>query len=163
MGIEVQRTKAKKEVETNSTQSGEGKKSRKRISRAKGKKSPAKASAKKIIAKKPEVVRAVEKYVRLSAQKARLVVDMVRGKKALEAVELLKFVPKKGSLLIKKAIDSAIANAVNNFEMDKDKLFIARAVADDAPILKRGQAGSKGRYEKILKRSCHITIELREK
>lgn len=105
-------------------------------------------------------VTAKSKYVRSSAQKTRLVVDMIRGENAIYASEMLKFVNKKAALPVKKTIDSAIANAVNNENMDRKELTIVEAMVDDAPIFKRGRAVSKGRYHKILKRNCHITIVL---
>jgi len=112
---------------------------------------------------KDKIVYAREKYIQMSARKARLIIDLVRGEDALEAVSKLVFVRKRGALIIKKVIESAIANAVNNFEMDKDKLIIAEAFVNDAPIFKRWRAGSRGRYKKILKRNCHIVIGLKAK
>lgn len=99
----------------------------------------------------------------MSPQKVRLVVDMVRGKNALESVHLLKFVEKASALPVKKTIESAISNAVNNFELDKKKLIIVEARVDEAPTFKRWRAVSKGRAHKILKRNCHILIVLKEK
>ena len=101
---------------------------------------------------------AKSKYVRMSAQKVRLVVDMVRGEDAIYASEVLEFVNKAAALPVKKTIDSAIANAVNNEGLDKKELKIVEARVDDAPIFKRGRAVSKGRYHKILKRNSHIII-----
>lgn len=109
------------------------------------------------------VVYAQEKYLRISARKARLVVDMIRGKPAWSVVSKLSFVRKKASLLVKKAVESAIANAVNNFEMDKKKLFIKEAFVNEAPTFKRGRAGSRGRYNPILKRNCHIIVGVCER
>ena len=119
---------------------------------------------KKVVAEKKQVlIFAHEKYIRTSAQKARLVIALVRNQNALSASERLRFVHKKAALFVRKAIESAIANAVNNFELDKKKLYIEKAFVDDAPIFKRGRAGSRGRYKKILKRNCHITIGVAER
>ncbi|MBD3280256.1 50S ribosomal protein L22 [Candidatus Dojkabacteria bacterium] len=103
-------------------------------------------------------VYAKSKYVRMAPQKARLVVDMVRGENAVYASEMLDFVNKAAAVPVKKTIESAIANAENNEEMDKKELKIVEARVDDAPIYKRGRAVSKGRYHKILKRNSHIII-----
>jgi large subunit ribosomal protein L22 len=112
---------------------------------------------------KERIVCAKAKYIPGSARKARLVIDTVRNMNALEAVDRLKFLNKRAALPVRKVIESAIANAYNNFEMEKKDLEIVKAFVDDAPIFKRGRAGSKGRYKKILKRNCHITIYLKEK
>jgi len=99
------------------------------------------------------------KYQRISPRKARLIVDMIRGVKAIDAVEILKFTNKKAALLVKKCLDSAIANAVNN-NLDKNFLVISEARIDEAPMFKRGRAVSRGRYHRILKRNSHIIIKL---
>lgn len=112
---------------------------------------------------KDRVVFAKEKYINMSPRKARLVIDLVRGRNAIKAVNDLFFVRKRAALPIRKAIESAISNAVNNFEMDKKKLVISEAFIDKAPTYKRGRAGSRGRYKKILKRNCHITIGVIDK
>jgi len=124
-----------------------------------------KVNVKKDPSSKQEIktVYARAKYINMSARKARLVIDLIRGKNALEAVHLLEFVNKSAALPIQKALNSAISNADNNFEFDKKSLIIAEAFIDDAPILKRGRAGSRGRYKKLLKRNCHITIGVAEK
>ncbi|MBN1331314.1 50S ribosomal protein L22 [Candidatus Dojkabacteria bacterium] len=103
-------------------------------------------------------VYAKSKYVRMSAQKVRLVADMIRGENAVYASEVLEFVNKAAALPVRKTLESAIANAVNNEGMDKKELKIVEARVDDAPIFKRGRAVSKGRYHKILKRNSHIII-----
>jgi large subunit ribosomal protein L22 len=113
--------------------------------------------------KDTKIVFAKAKYINMSARKVRLVVDLVRGKNALEAVHILDFINKRAALPVKKAINSAISNADNNFEFDKKSLIIAEAFVDDAPIFKRGRAGSRGRYQKLLKRNCHIIIGVAEK
>lgn len=108
------------------------------------------------------IVYARGKYIQMSAQKTRLVVDLVRGEGAYDAIARLDFVNKRAALPVKKAIKSAVANAENNFEMEGKKLVIKEAFVDDAPIYKRWRAGSRGRYKKVLKRNCHITIGVSE-
>ncbi len=94
----------------------------------------------------------------MTARKVRLVVDMIRGMDALYASEALQFVNKAAAVPVKKALDSAIANATNNYEMDKKLLKVVEARVDEAPTFKRGRAVSKGRYHQILKRNSHIVI-----
>ncbi len=103
-------------------------------------------------------VYAKTKYVNMSPQKMRLVIDVIRGMNALEAVEILRYITKAAALPIRKTLASAIANAVNNYELDKYTLKIVEARIDEAPTFKRGRAVSKGRYHKILKRNSHIII-----
>ncbi|MCX7120217.1 MAG: 50S ribosomal protein L22 [Gammaproteobacteria bacterium] len=93
-----------------------------------------------------------------SAQKVRLVCDQIRGKSAEAAVELLKFSPKKAALLVKKVVDSAIANAAENEGVDLDDLFVKTVFVDEGPVMKRFHARARGRGNQILKRSCHITV-----
>jgi large subunit ribosomal protein L22 len=109
-----------------------------------------------------KIVYARAKYLKGSAQKARLVADLVRGMNAQEAIDKLRFVQKSASRLIQKAIESAMANASNNFEMDKKSLVIKEIYVDEAPTFRRGRAGSRGRYQKLLKRNCHIIVGLLE-
>ncbi len=105
---------------------------------------------------------AKSKYVLMSARKVRLVVDMIRNKKAIEAVEMLQFVDKAASLPVRKTLESAITNAIFNFGNDKKALKITTAFVDEAPTFKRGRATSRGRYRRILKRNCHIVIGVME-
>ena len=95
---------------------------------------------------------------RLSAQKARLVADQVRGKAVEEALELLTYSPKKGAVVIKKLLNSAIANAEHNEGADVDELKISTICVDEGITMKRIKPRAKGRADRILKRSCHITI-----
>ena len=95
---------------------------------------------------------------RLSAQKARLVADQVRGKAVEEALELLTYSPKKGAVIIKKLLNSAIANAEHNEGADVDELKISTICVDEGMTMKRIKPRAKGRADRILKRSCHITI-----
>lgn len=109
-----------------------------------------------------KTVYAKSKYIRMSAQKTRLVVDMIRGENALYSAEMLKFVNKAAALPVRKALESAIANAEFNHDMDKKQLVVVEARVDEAPTFKRGRAVSKGRYHQILKRNCHIIIGVAE-
>ena len=103
-------------------------------------------------------VQAKLKGARLSAQKARLVADQVRGKGVEEALELLPYSTKKGAAIIKKVLDSAIANAEHNEGADVDELKISTIFVDEGMTMKRIMPRAKGRADRILKRSCHITI-----
>lgn len=97
---------------------------------------------------------------RLSAQKARLVADQVRGKGVEEALDLLTFSPKKGAALIKKVLESAIANAEHNEGADVDELKVSTIFVDEGLRMKRIRPRAKGRADRILKRTCHITVKV---
>lgn len=103
-------------------------------------------------------VSAVLSNTRLSAQKARLVADLVRGKPVEQALNILAFSPKKGAVLIKKLLESAIANAEHNEGADIDALMVKTIYVDKGPSLKRFMARAKGRGAKIEKQTCHITL-----
>jgi len=107
--------------------------------------------------------RAVGKYLRVSAQKTRLVADMVRGKKVDEALILLRFTPKKSGRLITKVLRSAMANAENTKAVDLEKLYIKTIKIDQGPRLKRFRPRAMGRATRIIKPSSHITVVLDEK
>ncbi len=98
------------------------------------------------------------KFARISPQKARLVADQIRGKSIEEAVNILSFSDKKAAALIKKTLDSAIANAENNEGADIDELYVSAIMVDEGPRLKRLRARAKGRANRILKRTSHITV-----
>ena len=100
---------------------------------------------------------------RLSAQKARLVADQVRGKPVAEALDLLTFSPKRAAKLVKKVLQSAIANAEENNGMDIDELRVSTICVDEGMTLKRIKPRAKGRADRILKRTCHITVKVAEK
>ncbi len=108
-------------------------------------------------------VRAVERHVRMSAQKVRLVLDVVRGKPVTEALAVLQFLPQRAARPVSKAVRSAAANAENNFNMDPDDLVITRTAADEGRTLKRWRPRARGRVNQILKRSSHITVVVAEK
>ncbi len=100
------------------------------------------------------------KGARISAQKARLVADQVRGMPVEEALNLLEFSPKKAAHIVKKVLDSAIANAENNEGADVDELKISSIYVDEGMTMKRLRPRAKGRADRILKRSCHITVKV---
>ncbi len=103
-------------------------------------------------------VSAVLKGVHLSPQKARLVADLVRGKKVDQALNILTFSPKKGADIIKRVVESAIANAEHNEGADIDELKVATIYVDKGAVLKRIRARAKGRAGRITKPTCHITV-----
>lgn len=96
----------------------------------------------------------------LSAQKARLVVDQIRGKAVGEALNILAFSPKKGAAIIKKVLESAIANAEHNEGADIDDLRVSTVFVDEGMSMKRIKPRAKGRADRILKRTCHITVKV---
>lgn len=103
-------------------------------------------------------VNAQHKNARISAQKARLVADMIRGKDVAQALNILTFSTRKGAELIKKVLDSAIANAEHNEGADIDELKVVTIFVDKGPSLKRFQARAKGRGNRIEKQTCHINV-----
>ncbi|HTT02484.1 MAG TPA: 50S ribosomal protein L22 [Steroidobacteraceae bacterium] len=103
-------------------------------------------------------VTAVLRYARISPQKCRLVADTVRGQPVNNALNTLKFMPKKGAKLVYKVLWSAIANAQENQGLDVDDLKVSRIHIDAAPMFKRFAARAKGRGTRIIKRNSHITI-----
>jgi large subunit ribosomal protein L22 len=107
--------------------------------------------------------RAVAKFVRISPRKARLIMDEVRGKKVDEALHALSFAPQKGARILKKLIDSAVANAEQNSGMDVDSLYVKRIYADQGPVLKRWRPRALGRASRIRKPTSHLTVVLDEK
>ena len=106
--------------------------------------------------------RAELRHARISARKAKIVLDTVKGKKASEAVAILKYTNKAAAPMIEKLLKSAMANAVNNHSMDETKLYIAEAYANQGPTMKRIMPRTQGRANRIRKRTSHITIVLKE-
>lgn len=102
------------------------------------------------------------KGARISAQKARLVADQVRGLPVEEALNVLTFSTKKAAHLVKKVLESAIANAENNEGADIDELKVSTIFVDEGITMKRIRPRAKGRADRILKRSCHITVKVAE-
>jgi large subunit ribosomal protein L22 len=103
---------------------------------------------------------AVLKFVRLSPKKARAIADLVRGKKVDEALNILKFSTRKPAKVIRKVLESAIANAENNHGADVDELKVREIYVDAGPTLKRTMPRAKGRADRILKPTSHITIRV---
>src|SRR5687767_4062735 len=102
--------------------------------------------------------KAILKGVRLSEQKGRLVADLIRGKKVDAALNILQFSPKKGATIIKKVLESAIANAEHNDGADIDELKVVQICVEKGPVLKRFAARAKGRGARILKPTCHVYV-----
>lgn len=100
------------------------------------------------------------KFARISAQKARLVADLVRGLPVEKATDLLQFSNKKAATMVKKVLDSAIANAEHNEGADIDELKLKTIFVDEGPMARRFKARARGRSSRIMKRSCHITIKV---
>lgn len=113
----------------------------------------------KAVKDEPEVqVRAVAKYIRTSPRKMRLVADLIRGKSAQDAWNLLEFTPKRAAGPMKKVLESAIANAQNNNDIAPEILKVHRVMVDEGPTLKRFTPRARGRASAIKKRTCHITV-----
>lgn len=108
-------------------------------------------------------IRAYLRFLPISAQKVRLIVDLVRGKDANEALDLLRFVPNRAAQPVLKLLKSAVANAEENFGVSRDDLYVATIVADEAPTRKWRRFGARGRFKPVLRRSSHITVVLRER
>ena len=99
---------------------------------------------------------------RISAQKARLVIDQIRGLPVEKALDQLKFSTKKAASIVKKLLESAIANAEHNHGADIDELNVSEAYVGEATTLKRIRPRAKGRADRIFKRTCHITLKVKE-
>ncbi|MEW6219581.1 MAG: 50S ribosomal protein L22 [Thermodesulfobacteriota bacterium] len=107
--------------------------------------------------------KAIARYMRISAQKARLVADLVRGQGVEKAINTLRFSPKKGARILRRVIDSAVANASQNPAIDVDTLYVKAVFVDGGPMLKRIRPATMGRANRILKRTSHITVVLDER
>jgi large subunit ribosomal protein L22 len=110
----------------------------------------------------PDVL-AKAKYVGMSAQKVRLVVDLVRGRQADDALSMLKFLPNAAARPVAKVLRTAIANAEENFGLNRDDLVVTQAFADEGPTRKWRRFGARGRFKPLLRRSSHITIVVAER
>ena len=107
--------------------------------------------------------RAIAKGVRIAPRKARLTIDLIRGKDVQEADIILANLNTKASRIIRKVLTSATANAENNLELNKENLYVSEAYINEGRTMKRGRAGAKGRPDPILKRTSHITVVVSEK
>ncbi len=108
-------------------------------------------------------IRAQIRYLPVSAQKARLVVDLVRGKGANQAMDILRFAPQAAAQPVSKVLASAVANAEENFGVSRDDLYVAKIFADEAPTRKWRRFGARGRFKPIFRRTSHVTVILRER
>lgn len=108
-------------------------------------------------------IHAQTRFLPLSAQKVRLVIDLIRGKSANEALDILRFVNKRAARPVRKLVASAVANAEENFGVSRDDLYVAQIVADEAPTRKWRRFGARGRFKPILRRNSHVTVVLRER
>ena len=106
--------------------------------------------------------KAILRYARISSRKVKIVADLIRGKKVDEALAIVKFTPKASSEILEKLLKSAIANAENNHGMNRGNLIVSEVYANQGPTLKRIRPAAKGSAVRIRKRTCHITIVVKE-
>ncbi|MEE1389122.1 MAG: 50S ribosomal protein L22 [Clostridia bacterium] len=106
--------------------------------------------------------KATLRYARISSRKVKIVADLIRGKKVDEALAIIKFTPKASSEILEKLLKSAIANAENNHGMNRGNLIVSEIYANQGPTLKRIRPAAKGSAVRIRKRTCHITIVVKE-
>ncbi len=106
--------------------------------------------------------KAILRYARISSRKVKIVADLIRGKKVDEALAIIKFTPKASSEVLEKLLKSAIANAENNHGMNRGNLIVSEIYANQGPTLKRIRPAAKGSAVRIRKRTCHITIVVKE-
>jgi large subunit ribosomal protein L22 len=107
--------------------------------------------------------KAIARYVRVTPRKARLVIDLIRGKSVEEAFAILRYTPRAASPIIEKVLASAVANAEHNHNMDTSRLFVKKAYVDEGPTMKRYMPRAMGRVNTIRKRTSHITVVVAEK
>lgn len=103
------------------------------------------------------------RFLPISAQKVRLVIDLVRGKDVVQALEILRFMPQGAAQPVLKLLSSAVANAEENFGVSRDDLYVAKIFADEAPTRKWRRFGARGRFKPLLRRSSHVTVILHER
>lgn len=109
------------------------------------------------------LVRSQRKYVGLSAQKVRLVIDVVRGMRALDALDVLNHMPQAAAREVRKTLQSALSNAEENESMAPEDMWIAEAYVDEGPRARRYRPGARGRVKPLMRRSSHITVKLEER
>lgn len=107
--------------------------------------------------------KAIAKYIRIAPRKVRIVADLIRGKSIGEAFAILQHTPKVASEVVEKVLKSAVANAEHNFDMNVDSLYVSTVFVDQGPTMKRIHPRSRGQAFKILKRSSHVTVMVKEK
>ena len=107
--------------------------------------------------------RAVARYVRVSPRKARLVVDLIRGKSVEEAATILAFTPRAAAEVVEKTLNSAVANAEKNLRIKRDDLYVSTTFVDEGPTLKRIRPRAMGRASRIDKRTSHITVVVKQR
>lgn len=107
--------------------------------------------------------RAEAKHVRISPRKMKPIADLVRGKNVKDARAILKFTPRKGAQIFLKVLNSAVANAENNFHLDVETLYVSEIYANQGPTMKRWRAGARGRANPILRRSSHVGVVVAER
>ncbi|HET6946603.1 MAG TPA: 50S ribosomal protein L22 [bacterium] len=107
--------------------------------------------------------KAIAKYVRISPFKVQRIVSMIRGRSVREAQAMLRYMPSPTAQMVAKVLNSAVANAENNLELDRDALVVSRAFVDKGPSTKRVQARARGRADVITKRSSHVTVVVAER
>lgn len=110
-----------------------------------------------------EDIRAHARYIHHSAQKVRLVVDLVRGKDVVDALNILRFTPNAAARPVAKVLSSAMSNAEENFGVSREDLYIHKIFADEAPTRRWRRFGARGRFKPLLRRASHVTVVLREK
>ncbi|MBN1304589.1 MAG: 50S ribosomal protein L22 [Anaerolineales bacterium] len=108
-------------------------------------------------------VHAQLRFLPVSSQKVRLVINLVRGKDVVQAMQVLQFIPKRAAKPVRKLLASAISNAEENFGVSRDDLYISKIVADEAPTRKWRRFGARGRFKPILHRASHVTVVLSER
>jgi large subunit ribosomal protein L22 len=108
-------------------------------------------------------IHAQMRFLPISAQKVRLVINQVRGKDAVQALEVLRFIPTRAAEPVRKVVASAVANAEENFGVSRDDLYLAMIYADEGPTRRWRRFGARGRFKPIFRRSSHITVILRER
>ena len=116
-----------------------------------------------VVKSEPREAKATAKTVRVSSRKAKLVLDLIRGKDVEEAAAILKFLPNKAAYETAKVLKSACANATHNFQMDEDKLYVKECYANEGITLKRYMPRAKGSASPIMKRTSHITVVVSER
>ena len=109
-----------------------------------------------------ETVSATSKYIRISPTKVDVIISKIRGKTYKEAVQILKYLPQKSGAIVWQTLYSAVSNATNNFDLEKEKLIIAEAYVNQGPILKRVRPRAQGRAFSIQKKMTHVTIKVTE-